>query len=120
MPAYNDLKRRDECYAAVIAHEKAGEWSKVLEVCLTIAGLDIPDLEKSIGWINAAKAHGKMNDMEQALACFDNAVRLEAPHKRCFALANKAKFLADNQRVRESLELHRELAAREDLYSAEL
>lgn len=114
-----DIQKRDSLYEAIVKSEQAGQWGEVVEACVKITQLDLPDLEKCVAWINAGRAYGHLLKIERALECFDKAVRLESRHKRFFALEAKAAFLAEHSRDAESLGIYRELSIREDLYVAD-
>ena len=115
-----DLERRAELFAEIAQFEKNSQWTKVVEASKQIAQLNLPDLECCVAWLNAATAYGHLNNIDQAIACFDTAVKIESKHKRFLALESKAVFLANNGRLKESISIYRELAARDDLFLAEL
>lgn len=79
----------------------------------------LPDLDRAMVWTQAASAHERLGDVPAALAAYDRAAALEAPHKRFQALFRKADYLLRAGRKDESRDLFKSLLERPDATLAE-
>jgi tetratricopeptide (TPR) repeat protein len=91
----------------------------VVDVCIQLTELTLPDLEIAVAWVNAGKAFEKLNDIDQALDCFNKAIEIENRHNRFYFAEIKAAFLANIGRISESMEMYDKIVQRPDLYIAD-
>lgn len=80
---------------------------------------ELPDLDRAVTWAHAAGAHDRLGEADLALAAFDRAIALEAPHKRFSAAFKKADYLLKLGRKDESRELFSSLLGRAESTLAE-
>lgn len=97
--------------AAVEAHDYPAAL-KLLEALVTS---DLPDVDKSIMWINVAVVWEKMGNEVETMRAYDRAVQYEKPHKRCLAQASKADYLYRLKRVSEARAIYEELLMKDFL-----
>jgi len=99
----------------VVQLTDAGDFKGALKILKGLLAADLPDLDKSVMWVNAATVYDKMKMFDEALRCYDKAMALEKRHGRFFAMERKAVYLANNHRGEESLRLYKRLLERSDL-----
>ena len=84
-----------------------------------LAGWDLPALDRAMAWVQAAEARGRLGRVDDALAAYAEAEKLEAPHKRYQATFKKADYLLRLGRKDESRDLLKKLLERPEPTLAE-
>ncbi len=90
----------------------SGDDRALLSVLNEVANSDLPDLDRARLLSQAASAHERLGEPEQALAAYDRAAALETPHRRFQAAFRKSDYLARLGRKDESRDILKALIAR--------
>ena len=90
----------------------AGDDRAALAALTALAESDLPDLDRALAWVQAAQAQDRLSDISAALAAYDRAASLEAPHRRFQASFRKADYLLKLRRTEESRDLFQSLLSR--------
>ena len=90
----------------------SGDDRALLSVLATLADSDLPDLDRARLLSQAAQAHERLNEPDQALAAYDRAAGLETPHHRFQAAFRKSDYLMRLGRKDESREILKALLLR--------
>lgn len=90
---------------------ESGEYQKALEIFISLAESDISDLDKSNMCINIAVIYEKMDNVQEALHWYSQAVLHEKPHCRFQAQEYLAVYLKELDRHRDSLRIYESLLA---------
>jgi tetratricopeptide (TPR) repeat protein len=94
---------------------KSKEYAKALEILISLINSPLPDLDKSMMLINMATICKEIGRSKEALDSYNRAIELERPYKRYFASCCKASYLAETGRIRDSLNLFREIISYKEL-----
>lgn len=103
---YQDYADKVNDVATLVDQAKFDEAIRVLE---SLIGSDISDIDKSMMSLNVAVVHDKKGQHEQALAWYDRGIAFEAIYLRCFVAENKASYLFQLRRYRESIAIYEDL-----------
>jgi tetratricopeptide (TPR) repeat protein len=90
----------------------SGDDRAFLAVLTDLAASDLPDLDRARLLSQAAQAHERLGETEQALAAYDRAAALETPHSRFQAAFRKSDYLMRLGRKDECREILKALIAR--------
>jgi tetratricopeptide (TPR) repeat protein len=116
-----DQQEYHELYRQIAAAGESGNWNHVIRLSRAIAESNLPGQDRIMAWVNCATAYGKLNDLTNALSCFDQAAAVsgesssafviegKAQNLSLFVLEAKAHFLAEHSRPSESLAVYREI-----------
>jgi tetratricopeptide (TPR) repeat protein len=90
----------------------SGDDRAFLAVLTDLAASNLPDLDRARLLSQAAQAHERLGEMEQALAAYDRAAALETPHRRFQAAFRKSDYLMRLGRKDECREILKSLIER--------
>ena len=90
----------------------SGDDRTLLSVLAGLAASDLPDLDRARLLSQAAAAHERLGEADQALTAYDRASALETPHHRFQAAFRKSDYLMRLGRKDESRDILRALRER--------
>lgn len=90
----------------------SGDDRALLSALSGLTDSDLPDLDRARLLSQAAQAHERLGETEQALASYDHAAALETPHHRFQAAFRKSDYLARLGRKDESRDILKALLDR--------
>ena len=90
---------------------EAGDYQAALEIFIGLVNSDISGVDKSRMCINVAIIYEKMNNVQQALQWYSQAVQYEKPHCRFEAQEYLAYYLKEIERPRDTLRIYESLLA---------
>ena len=93
----------------------AGRREEAIEVFKTVIARPIHDFYKSIAWINIAVIREQLNQPEEALRAYDQAIALEESYNGYSAKDIKGSYLANSGSLAEAKTVFDELLNRGDL-----
>jgi tetratricopeptide (TPR) repeat protein len=109
-------------------HEKATEAARLVEAgqheegtkaLESLIASDISEVDKAIMCMNIAIAKERLGNMEDALFWYDKGIAYESKHLRIFVTMQKAAYLAQKGRTKESLAIYKELLTKPFLHEGE-
>ncbi len=90
----------------------SGDDRALLSALTELTNSDLPDLDRARLLSQAAQAHERLGETDQALASYDRAAALETPHHRFQAAFRKSDYLMRLGRKDESRDILKELLTR--------
>lgn len=90
----------------------SGDDRALLAALTEVEGSDLPDLDRARLLSQAAQAHERLGETDQALAAYDRAAALETPFHRFHAAFRKSDYLLRLGRKDESREILKSLLER--------
>lgn len=90
----------------------SGDDRAFLSALTGLAASNLPDLDRARFLSQAAQAHERLGEKEEALAAYDRASALETPHRRFQAAFRKSDYLMRLGRKDESREILKSLLER--------
>lgn len=105
--------------AGLVETKNPSDLRKALDIFRDLLNRPLPVLDQVVTLANMATIHEQLQQMTDALECYDRAIALESRHNRFFALERKAVFLGSLKRNHDSIALYSQLLSRGDLVLAD-
>ena len=107
-----DFEEYRGCVEQIDKLAASGDDRALLKVLSELTNSDLPDLDRSRLLSQAAQAHERLNEPDQALAAYDRAAALETPHHHFQAAFRKSDYLMRLGRKDESRDILKDLLTR--------
>ncbi len=104
-----DFKEYHEKATEAAELVKLGQHTEGMQILEGLIASDISDVDKAIMCMNVAIAKEMLGNIEEAILWYDKGIAYESTHLRVFVATQKAAYLAQKGRARESLAIYEEL-----------
>lgn len=111
----SDFNRYSEAARHAAGLMEAGRHDEAIAAFRELVGSDLCDVDRSMMCYNLARAHEAKGDRGAARRWYERGVEYERPHRRFMVAEALAFALSQQDEVRESLRMYRELLARPEL-----